>query len=163
MDLIEIQQPRPYDLVDDEIQVAGQAAAFEATIHYRLTDGHDELTGFFTAGGAVAVRQFQTTISGIEATAMKQPLMFLSLFELSPRDGSEQKTVTVPVIYGTFLLGSYAGWQPYTVQSDDTLSGIAASVYGDSGKWRLIHVANQHVVPNPDLIFPGQELRIPRS
>jgi nucleoid-associated protein YgaU len=49
----------------------------------------------------------------------------------------------------------------YTVQSGDSLSVIALSVYGDAGRWPEIFEANKHQLSNPNLIYPGQELRIP--
>jgi nucleoid-associated protein YgaU len=35
-------------------------------------------------------------------------------------------------------------------------------VYDDPFKWPLIYKANKHQIKNPDLIYPGQELIIPR-
>lgn len=49
----------------------------------------------------------------------------------------------------------------YTVQSGDTLSGIAQAQYGDAAKYPVIFEANQPMLENPDLIYPGQVLRIP--
>jgi nucleoid-associated protein YgaU len=51
----------------------------------------------------------------------------------------------------------------YTVKSGDTLSKIAKEMYGDAGKWHAIHAANKDLIPNPDLIHPGQSLVIPQS
>ena len=48
----------------------------------------------------------------------------------------------------------------YTVASGDTLSKIAAA-NGVAGGWEAVYQANADVIPNPDLIFPGQVLRIP--
>jgi nucleoid-associated protein YgaU len=49
----------------------------------------------------------------------------------------------------------------YTVKKGDTLSAIAKREYGDAGKWQQIYEANRDQLDNPDLIHPGQELRIP--
>ena len=49
----------------------------------------------------------------------------------------------------------------YTVKSGDTLSAIAKREYGDATEWRRIYDANRDQIDNPDLIRPGQELRIP--
>lgn len=49
----------------------------------------------------------------------------------------------------------------YTVKQGDTLSAIARSEYGDAGKWKQIYEANREQIEDPDLIHPGQELRIP--
>ncbi|MGZ3447491.1 MAG: LysM peptidoglycan-binding domain-containing protein [Myxococcaceae bacterium] len=51
----------------------------------------------------------------------------------------------------------------YTVRSGDSLSKIAKSLLGDAKKWRLLYEANKDVVgSNPDLIKPGQVLKIPK-
>jgi len=49
----------------------------------------------------------------------------------------------------------------YTVQSGDTLSGIAKAHYGNAMKYMVIFEANQPGLVNPDKIYPGQVLRIP--
>lgn len=49
----------------------------------------------------------------------------------------------------------------YTVQSGDTLSGIAQRFYGVAGDWRWLYTANHAEVSNPQLIFPGQRLELP--
>ena len=49
----------------------------------------------------------------------------------------------------------------YTVVSGDTLSKIALAQYGDAMKYPVIFEANKPMLENPDLIYPGQVLRIP--
>jgi nucleoid-associated protein YgaU len=49
----------------------------------------------------------------------------------------------------------------YTVQSGDSLSKIAKERYGDGTKWKAIFEANRDQITNPDLIHPGQVLKIP--
>ncbi|MFL5578846.1 MAG: LysM peptidoglycan-binding domain-containing protein [Gemmatimonadaceae bacterium] len=49
----------------------------------------------------------------------------------------------------------------YTVKAGDNLSKIAKEVYGDASQWRRIHEANKDIVKNPDLIHPGQTLKLP--
>lgn len=49
----------------------------------------------------------------------------------------------------------------YTVAKGDSLSKIAAKHYDDSSKWPQIFEANQPMIKNADLIYPGQVLRIP--
>jgi len=50
----------------------------------------------------------------------------------------------------------------YKVVAGDSLSEIARREYGDADEWRRIYEANKHIIKNPDLIYPGQELTIPR-
>jgi nucleoid-associated protein YgaU len=54
-----------------------------------------------------------------------------------------------------------AATRTYTVESGDSLSAIALSVYGDAGRWPEIFEANKDQLSNPNLIHPGQKLRIP--
>lgn len=49
----------------------------------------------------------------------------------------------------------------YVVVSGDSLSKIAQRVYGDAQEWRKIYDANRDTIQNPDLIHPGQTLRLP--
>jgi nucleoid-associated protein YgaU len=49
----------------------------------------------------------------------------------------------------------------YTVESGDTLWQIADEHYGDGSKYPVIFEANSPMLKNPDLIYPGQVLRIP--
>ena len=49
----------------------------------------------------------------------------------------------------------------YVVVKGDTLSGIAKREYGNASKWPTIYEANKDVIKDPDLIYPGQQLRIP--
>lgn len=49
----------------------------------------------------------------------------------------------------------------YTVQSGDTLGGIAKAQYGNAGKYPVIFEANKPMLTDPNKIYPGQVLRIP--
>ena len=50
----------------------------------------------------------------------------------------------------------------YTVQRGDSLSKIAKRYYGNAMKYPVIFEANREVIKDPDLIYPGQVLRIPK-
>lgn len=56
---------------------------------------------------------------------------------------------------------SSSGESEYIVKSGDSLSKIAKSKYGDANQWKKIWEANKAEVKNPDLIHPGQRLKIP--
>jgi nucleoid-associated protein YgaU len=49
----------------------------------------------------------------------------------------------------------------YTVVAGDNLSKIAKRFYGDANQWKRIFEANKDKLKNPDLIHPGQVLRVP--
>ena len=50
----------------------------------------------------------------------------------------------------------------YTVQSGDSLSAIAKKHYGDASKYPVIFQANRPMLSDPNKIYPGQALRIPK-
>ncbi len=51
-----------------------------------------------------------------------------------------------------------------TVESGDTLSGIAEEVFGDPGRWTALYEANrERIGDSADLIYPGQVLRVPEA
>jgi nucleoid-associated protein YgaU len=51
--------------------------------------------------------------------------------------------------------------QTYTIVSGDSLSKIAKHFYGDANKWRQIYDANRDIIKDPDMIHPGQTIKIP--
>ncbi len=51
--------------------------------------------------------------------------------------------------------------QFHTVVRGDSLSKIAKEFYGDAMKYPVIFEANKPMLKAPDLIYPGQVLRIP--
>jgi len=59
---------------------------------------------------------------------------------------------------GTYTRSTRWRGRSYVVHSGDTLSGIGAKV---GRSWPQLWRANSRIVHNPDLIFPGQRLRVP--
>ena len=68
------------------------------------------------------------------------------------RQVDDRITVVTPAPEATF----------YEVKSGDTLSKIAKAQYGDAKKYNVIFEANTPMLKDPDLIYPGQMLRIPK-
>lgn len=155
-----IQQPEPLDLVGNPILIAGIATGFEATIQYRITEGHDEVTGFFNAGGGTGEHaQFQLEVD-VSGAAFTLPRLFVEIYEMSPNDGSEIQKVTRQVIYGPLIVPGYFGFREHVVGTGDTLSALAAQHYGDPSLYPRIVAANPDIV-DPNVIVPGQLVRIP--
>lgn len=59
--------------------------------------------------------------------------------------------------------GSPAQHRTYVVKAGDTLSEIAEREYGDASQWRKIYDANRDVIDDPDLIHPGDTLKLPSA
>jgi hypothetical protein len=60
--------------------------------------------------------------------------------------------------------GGEEGRRGWNVRRGDSLWRISSrdDVYGDGAKWSRIYESNRGLIRDPDLIFPGQELSIPR-
>ena len=50
----------------------------------------------------------------------------------------------------------------YTVQAGNTLSGITQRFYGQDANWRSLYAANESTISDPNMIYVGEELRLPR-
>lgn len=50
----------------------------------------------------------------------------------------------------------------YTIVSGDTLWGIASKFLGNGSRHTEIFEENKEVIEDPNLIFPGQKIRIPK-
>ncbi len=159
---IEIQQPQPFDLVGDTILIAGNAVGFESHLTIVVTEGHDEVTGSAIAG-STSIRQFQANITIPPDTAFTLNRLFVTLADDSGGGEAPIPTAMVPVLYGPLILPGYTGYWEHEVVSGDTLSALADHYYEDPSMFTVIQQANQHIVTNPNLIFPGQVLRIPRN
>jgi LysM repeat protein len=57
---------------------------------------------------------------------------------------------------------SDAARRTYAVRTGDTLSGVTQRFYGKDANWRSLYAANESKISNPNLIYVGEELRLPR-
>jgi nucleoid-associated protein YgaU len=104
-------------------------------------------------------------------------------FEESPMSGDKPKAdfsgvtggvkSTAPIVEKADFSGVTGGvqstapilepeFQTYVVKKGDTLSKIAKEHYGKSSKYHAIFEANKDILKDPDHIFPGQELKLPK-
>jgi len=156
-----IDQPRAFDLVGNPILVGGVGTAFEATLSYRVHEGHDEVTGSFMAGGGTGEHgQFQLQVD-VSGAAFTLDRVFVEVFERSAKDGSEINKVMVPAVLGARIVPGYIGYREHVVRPGDTLWAIAEANYGDGSQFGRIARANPSQIGDPDLIFPGQVLKVP--
>ena len=157
---IRLDQPRRFDLVGNPILIGGIGTGFEATINYRVHEGHDEVTGFITVGGGTGEHgQFQKRVA-VGSASFTLDRLFVEVFEVSAKDGSELHKVSIPVLLGTRMVKGYVGYREHVVKKGETLTKIARKHYG-STNFEPIMRANVHQIDDPDLIFPGQVLRVP--
>jgi nucleoid-associated protein YgaU len=159
---ISLRHPRPHDLVDDPVEVAGVGTGFEGTLQARLRNH---------AGAEIAHRHFDAGGTGIWGnfffridvpSVPNRPRGTLEVFEFSAEDGSEINKRVIPIVYGRALIDPFHGFTIHTVEPGDTLSAIADQFYGDPAKFRIVFAANRNQLDDPDEIVPGQVLRIPQ-
>ena len=159
---ISVRHPRPHDIVDDPVEVAGVGTGFEGTLQARLRNAAgDELAQrHFDAGGTGIWGNFffRIDVPGVPS----RPRGTLEVFEFSAKDGSEINKRVVPIVFGRALVDPFTGFAVHTVAAGDTLSSIADTFYGDPAKFRIIFAANRNQLDDPDVIVPGQVLRIPQ-
>ena len=157
---ISVRQPQPHDIVDDPVEVCGIGSGFEGQFAARVRDANGtELVQINVNGPGAVLFNFhaELPLPGVPSTTRGT----LEVFEFSAKDGSEINKQVVPIIFGRAVIDPYAGFQQYTVQPGDTLSAIAQQFYGNAALFPRIFEANTNQLTNPNLIFPGQVLRIP--
>lgn len=160
---ITVRHPRPYDIVDEAIEVCGVGTGFEGVITGRVRDGDGSelMQVSINAGGTGIWGNFHAEIMLLGIP--NSPNGTLEIFEFSQSgDGTELNKIVVPIVFGRKLVYPYHGFAQYTVVSGDTLSAIANTWYGDPNQWTILFEANRDQIFNPDLIFPGQVLRVPQ-
>lgn len=155
-----VDQPRANDLVGDPVLIAGSGGGFEANISIRILD----------ANGGVAVDTFIMSRNMTAPWQAQVPLPAAltstrGVVEVAPSTGADEVPgrVSVPVFFGSRIVSGFGSWYLHVVQAGETLSGIAAAagpLYIGTG-WEPIYQANADIIADPDLIHPGQVLRIP--
>ncbi len=158
-----IQQPQAFDIVDRNILIAGIGVGFEGSLSLYVSDGHFEVESYAMAGGT-SLRQFHAHVEIPEN--MEFQLDRISLVVSDDSAGCEEApcpTVFVPLIFAPRILENYSGYWNHTVEEGDTLSKLAQKYYNNSTMWKTIYRANINTISNPDIIYPGQNLRILRN
>jgi nucleoid-associated protein YgaU len=131
-------------LTPDKAQANGEAL----TRHVK-----DALTGIDTSKIQVKVEGEKVVATGEAASQEEKEKILLALGNVIGISGvDDQITVTGPVAKEARFV---------TVQSGDNLSKIAKRFYGDANQYMKIFEANKPMLKSPDLIYPGQSLRIP--
>lgn len=161
---IRIQQPQQHDIVSDTVRVAGVAGgAFEAGFVCRVQDGHDEVILRFMSGDGVGGHgQFQLEVD-VSGASFTRDRLFVEVFHVSARDGSELDRQVVEVVHGPAIVPGYRLYLEHVVRPGDTLWGIAATHYGDGSLHHRLVSANPGTISDPDRIDVGQVVRVPRS
>src|SRR5262245_38932271 len=160
---IDIQQPKPNDLVTDQILIGGVAGgAFEANFGFRVHEGNAAVTGSFLAGdGAGGHGQFQVT-ANVSGAAFTNPRLLLEVFHVSPTDGTELDRVLGPVLLGRIIIPGYRVYLEHTVVPGESLWSISAKYYGSGNLYHRLVAANPQI-PNPNVIHPGDVIRVPMA
>jgi nucleoid-associated protein YgaU len=107
----------------------------------------------------------ETTASLAEAEGRRGPLRREVDSLLAEADRREQNIQTILAEGSTVSPPSREDARGrWSVRTGDSLWRISSrdDVYGDGAKWPRLYDSNRGLIRDPDLIFPGQELSIPR-
>ncbi len=108
--------------------------------------------GIYIENLEIRVDDDTATVYGlVKTTADKEKIILILGNVTGIANVDDRLTVTDPEPEATF----------YTVVKGDTLSKIAKAHYGNAMKYPVIFEANKPMLTDPDLIYPGQVLRIP--
>ncbi|MCU1515886.1 MAG: LysM peptidoglycan-binding protein [Pseudarthrobacter sp.] len=158
--LIEVRQPKANDVVGRDFTIAGFGTGFEATVLWRVlgTNGQPVAGGNIQGAGSMGIiRDFgnQVSLGGFTARGAHLTLQVFGddASGIHP-PGTDLNVVPVTVFTGL------DGFRLHEVASGDNLSKIARE-QGQNTTADDIFQANRDRINNPDLILPGQVLRVP--
>lgn len=119
----------------------------------------EKIKGYFSSDNPgvndfkVTVKDGVATISGEAASAEAREKAILMVGNLQGVSRVDADNLTAPSASGNV--------EYYVIKSGDTLSAIAQKFYGKGSAYPRIFEANREVIKDPDLIYPGQKIRIP--
>lgn len=102
------------------------------------------------------------TIGGDCATAEAKEKVVLMAGNMKGVGSVNGDALNVPEVEAEAEAEPVAETEYYVIESGDTLWGIAAKFLGNGSKYPEIFEANKEVIEDPDKIFVGQKIRIPR-
>ena len=84
--------------------------------------------------------------------------------DASPEDKAKAALIAgnIKGIKEVVFEGTQEDDQYYEIKSGDNLSKISKQFYWDPNKYNKIFEANKEVIKDPNLIYPGQKIRIPK-
>jgi nucleoid-associated protein YgaU len=132
---------------------AGQEAKMNDTLKAKLNE-----YGLVVKGVHVEFSAGVVTITGEAANQATKEKVVLALGNLPGVQKVDDRMTLPPA---PVAAPAEPEAQFYTVAKGDTLSKIAKQFYGDAMKYPTIFEANKPMLKSPDLIYPGQVLRIP--
>jgi nucleoid-associated protein YgaU len=138
----------PTEEVDEAAVAEQKAQTIRDLLNSELGESAAGLEAAYAAG--------DVTLSGeCETIAVKEKAILLAGNVLGvARVNDDNVTVTAPEPEDETEF--------YVIQAGDSLSKIAKQYYDDAQKYTLIFEANREVIGEPDLIYPGQTIRIPK-
>lgn len=123
-----------------------------------LLEGIIEGAGINVANVDIEIEDDVVKIWGEATTEADKERAILILGNM---DGVSAIDDRISVVGGTPEAAPAEASTMYQVQAGDSLSKIAKAHYGDPMKYKIIFEANQPMLKDPNLIYPGQTLRIP--
>jgi nucleoid-associated protein YgaU len=137
-----------------------EGEAIEREIERALGDNVDNLKATFSNGSvtltgtakSLAAKEKATLIAGNVRGVERVNADGITVAGNGAMGGKEMPGVTG---------AKAAGSRFYTIQSGDSLSRIAQRELGDGNRWNELFEANREVIEDPDMIYPGQQIRIP--
>ena len=133
--LIIVRHPRPHDIVDDPVEVAGVGTGFEGNAAGAVAQpaGGEIAHRNFQAGGTRHLGQLLLPHRRARACPPSRAGR-LEIFEFSAEDGSEINKHVIPIVYGRRARPAVQGFAIHTVRAGETLSGDRRPVVRRSGQ-----------------------------
>lgn len=101
-------------------------------------------------------------VADVAGAAFTHVVAYVEVFHTSPKDGSVRDRAVVPVILGERIVPGYTSYFEHVVKSGETLWAIARQHYHNGNLYHRLLAANP-AITNPNVIRPGDVIRVPRA
>jgi nucleoid-associated protein YgaU len=127
---------------------------------------HDTRADLFGDCDSIAVKEKAILLAG-NVKGIEQVNSFHLKAPPSPTSGettqNTESVTSAEVVTSTPGTDTGIESEFYQIKSGDTLSKIAKAFYGDANQYPLLFEENKEIIKNPDKIYPGQMIRIPKK
>lgn len=168
---IDVRMPLPYEIVGSLDDPLGVVVAFMkygaggTSVTIRVSDG---------SGSGLAVRTLHSAGSGefggpYAATIPLPTVPLTTDGRIEIYAGLQavgEPLVVLPIQFGAALMDDYMSFSMHEVVAGESLWSVAEAEYAYGGGgvlWHKIYDANRHQIADPNVIYPGQMLMVPRS
>lgn len=133
-------------------------------LEVEFDDGFVELCGDCESVDAIQKTVLMVgNVAGVKDVKVGKMKLSDAALKVAKAEMAAKRAAAEAKLPDTQVVVEAADVEYYTIVKGDTLGKIAKRFYGDPMKYKQLFEANREVIEDPDKIFPGQKIRVPKN